>query len=693
MPPMEFDDPTRRNRLADLPSPHLQAHATQPVNWQPWDEAALSAASRLDKPILLSIGYTTSSGCERMARESYSDPALAAKLNDAFVCIKVDREERPDLDQVFQFAHRLLTQQPGGWPLTMFLSPDRQMPFFGGTYFPAQAASGVPGFSEVLDRVLAFLAENGEQIAQQSDALSEVFRQAEPTTPPGLTLTREPLDAARQALLSEFDAQYGGFGGAPKFPTPGHLDRLLRHWHAHSAPPSPDLQALFMATRSLQAMGHGGLFDHVGGGFFRYCVDAQWEVPHFEKMLGENAQLLTLYAQAWRATGDRFFWQVASECCDFLVRELAMDDGGLAAGLAADSDGVSGASYTWSEAQWRDAAGDQADALAPRFGLDRPANVGDRWHLFVADPDVATDDDAQRALGELRARLFTLRGARPQPLRDGKRLAGWNGLALRSLAICARHLEREDVGKAALSLADFLREQMVVNGRLQAVYHDGKAYQSAFLDDVAFVLDGLLELLQTRFRREDLDFALGLADSIVEHFFDAQAGGFFFTPDDMDAVIHRMKPVSDSALPAGAGVAARALIRLGDLVGEPRYLHAAEASIKFAWQPMLQAPHAHMAMLGALDEQLHRPDIAVIRCAEDERQRWLQPTQSYSPRRQAYIIDETVADLPGVLAQRKPQPGGVAYLCKGPVCAPPVESARALLQHLQVSIDGNTATN
>ena len=323
MSPLEPSDPTASNRLADEPSPYLRQHANQPVHWQPWDEAALAAAARLNRPILLSIGYSACHWCQVMSHETFCDATIATTLNESFVCIKVDREERPDLDQVYQFAHRLLTQQPGGWPLTMFLTPQRQMPFFGGTYFPPEARQGLPAFADVLTRVLSFLNEHAEQVEQQGQALAEVFRQAEPVTPPGLTLTDEPLQAARQALLAEFDAQHGGFGGAPKFPTPGHLDRLLRHWHANSAPPTPDLQALFMATRTLQAMGQGGLFDHVGGGFFRYCIDAQWEVPHFEKMLGENAALIALYAQTWRATGDRFFWQIANASCDFLLRELA----------------------------------------------------------------------------------------------------------------------------------------------------------------------------------------------------------------------------------------------------------------------------------------------------------------------------------------------------------------------------------
>ena len=283
------------------------------------------------------------------------------------------------------------------------------------------------------------------------------------------------------------------------------------------------------------------------------------------------------------------------------------------------------------------------------------------------------------------AALYAARAARRQPGRDGKRLTGWNGLTARALAIAARHLERDDLADAAQNTVDFLREHCTLDGRLMAVCHDGRAYQTAFLDDVAYALDGVLELMQTRFRVQDLHFAVTLADTLLAQYFDAQAGGFFFTPDDVDAVVHRMKPLTDSALPAGSAVAARALIRLGHLIGDTRYLAAAEDTLKFAWQPMLQAPHAHMAMLHALDEHLARPDIVVIRCDEAAREQWWAPTQSYAPRRQAYLIDEGIDNLPGALAAREPKPGGVAYLCKGPVCAPPVESPQALLSHLQVS--------
>lgn len=310
--------------------------------------------------------------------------------------------------------------------------------------------------------------------------------------------------------------------------------------------------------------------------------------------------------------------------------------------------------------------------------------MGNAWHLFAADAEAAQAEEQHAALAEIRAALYAARVSRPAPARDDKRLTGWNGLAIRALAIAARHLDRDELAGVACDTVDFFRSQVVRDGRLMAVYSDGEAYQPAFLDDVAFLLDGVLELMQTRFRIDDLAFAIRLADSLLELFFDARAGGFFFTPDDVDAVVHRLKPVTDTALPAGAAVAARALIRLGYLVGETRYLAAAEETLKFAWQPMLQAPHAHMAMLNALDEHMARPDIVVIRCDEASMPQWLAPTKSYAPRRQVYLIDETISELPGALAAREPLPGGVAYLCKGPVCAPPVESARALLSHLQV---------
>ncbi|MFK7886629.1 MAG: thioredoxin domain-containing protein [Gammaproteobacteria bacterium] len=683
---------TPANRLARETSPYLLQHADNPVHWQPWDDTALATAARENKPILLSIGYSSCHWCHVMARESFSNAELAAAMNASFVCIKVDREERPDLDQIYQFAHQMLTQQPGGWPLTMFLTPDRQIPFFGGTYFPDEARHGMPALGDILSRVLEFYTEHRDDIEQQSQAIIDVFRQTDPRAPGELPLSKLPVDAARQALLSEFDARYGGFGGAPKFPTPGNLTRLMRHWHASSASPEPDLQSLFMATRTLQAMATGGLYDHVGGGFFRYCVDVNWQIPHFEKMLCDNALLLTLYAQASRATGEKLFWRIANETADFLLREFQDERGGFYSALDAEVDGVEGKSYVWSEDDFNAATGDYAEAAGRHFGLKGPANFHDKWHLTTQTHDDNVTDLDDATLGEIRARLFAARESRPGPFRDEKILTSWNALTLRALAISSRHLEREDLADHAAKLIDFLVEQLMQDDRLLASYAGGHARFNGYLDDYAFLLDGLLEMLQTRFAPADLTLATTLADTLLEHFNDVVDGGFFFTSDDHEDLIHRMKPIADSALPSGSGYAARGLLRLGYLLGDTRYLQVAETTLRMGFEPMSHAPHAHAAMLDALEEQLNPPQVIVIRASADQRDRWLSPTKSYSPRRQVYFIGDEVADLPEALKDKTPQAGGVAYVCVGSRCEAPIDSPQALLTRLSLDIDSPPTT-
>lgn len=674
------------NRLSLETSPYLLQHASNPVHWLPWSEEALALAIAQDKPILLSVGYSACHWCHVMAHESFEDPATAALMNEGFINIKVDREERPDLDQIYQFAHQMLTQQPGGWPLTMFLTPDEQMPFFGGTYFPESSRHGMPAFKDILTRVITFYRDHRDDITNQSAAILDVFRQTDPKAPGEVTFSNLPLAAARQALLSEFDTRYGGFGGAPKFPSPSSIDRLLRHWHANSAPPDPDLQSLFMATKTLHSMALGGIYDHVGGGFFRYSVDAHWQIPHFEKMLSDNASLLALYAQAFAATGDRLFWRVANETADWALREMRDPGGGFYATLDADSDGVEGAFYVWERDDFKRALGPRQQFVAGHLGIDNAANFEDRWHLYVADEKALEDDAAMTELAAAKAALYALREQRTRPGRDEKILAGWNGMQARALAIAARHLPRDDLAQAACDALDFVREQMLDGRRLLAVHAGGKARFTGYLDDYANVLDGLLELMQTRFRSADMQFAIALADTLLEHFYDPIDGGFFFTADDHEALVHRMKPLADNATPSGNGIAAMALLRLGHVVGDDRYIDAAATTLRAAWEPINRVPHAHCALLTALEETVSPVQVVVIRAPRTDLARWVATTRTYAPRRMVFAIADDAEDLPGLLAQRVSRDGGVAYVCEGHTCGAPLTSPEALLNALRVDV-------
>ncbi len=686
----------KKNRLANETSPYLQQHADNPVNWYAWGSDALERARSEDKPILLSIGYSACHWCHVMAHESFEDEATAELMNELFVNIKVDREERPDIDRIYQTAQQLLTQRSGGWPLTMFINPQDQRPFFGGTYFPREARYGMPAFGDLLKRVAAYYRDNRDEVRAQGQQLSTVFERLKPAGEPGQVLDRTPVDAARDALARTFDSEFGGFGGAPKFPHPTSIDRAMRHWRSTAHSDQADVEALFMATLTLTRMAEGGLYDQLGGGFCRYSVDRFWQIPHFEKMLYDNGALLALYAHAFIATGESLFGRVAGETADWMMSDMRSPDGSFYSTRDADSEGEEGKFYVWSADELRSLLTADEYAIAARhFGLNAPPNFEDHWHLSVHETldSIAGSPDggpslAGQYLDSAKAKLLAARSARIWPGRDEKQLTAWNALAIRGLAIAGRSLGRTDLTAAASRAADFVRERLTSNGRLLASYKDGRARFAAYLDDHAFLLDALLELLQSDWQGRHLDFAIELAEQILRHFFDAQNGGFYFTADDHEALIDRPKPLSDEAIPSGNGIAALALQRLGFLLGEPRYLIAAEKTLQYAWQAMLEYPHGHVSLITALEEYLVHPEIIVIRGEAGDINRWRDAAAKlYAPRRLVLAIDREAAGLPGALADRRPVSGQtVAYRCVGSYCSLPLSSFEALTAELQEEV-------
>ncbi len=684
------------NHLADETSPYLLQHAGNPVDWYPWGPEALARAAREDKPILLSVGYSACHWCHVMAHECFEDPAVAAVMNELFVNIKVDREERPDLDKIYQTAHALLTQRNGGWPLTMFLTPDGRVPFFGGTYFPKEPRYGLPGFVDLMQRVADFYRERQTDITEQNEALLKALDSlAAPASASGATPGRpsaQPLDIARNQLEQQFDPVHGGFGRAPKFPHPTSLERLLRHWAATRDRGQPDERALHMADFTLERMALGGIYDQLGGGFCRYSVDDQWMIPHFEKMLYDNGPLLALYAQAHAATGKPLFARIAAETAAWVMREMQSPDGGYYSTLDADSEGEEGRFYVWTPAEIHDLLGPDYELFAHRFGLDREANFEGRHHLHVyADlPDLARafgmDETAvARRLDAARATLLAARGERVRPGRDEKILTAWNGLMIRGMAIAARHLERPEYAASAERALDFIRATLWRDGRLLATCKDGRAHLNAYLDDYVFLIDGILELLQVRWRDGDLAFALELAEVVLGHF-QASDGGFFFTGDDHEALIQRPKPLTDDATPSGNGVAATVLGRLGHVLGEPRFLEAAERTLIALWAGIEQNAYACAALLLATEEYLAPIQTIVLRGAAVALGDWHQScARPYAPRRLTFTIPVDATDLPGILRERRPQGERVAYVCTGTQCAPPVTRLDDLAAVLQAS--------
>jgi len=685
------------NRLAGETSPYLQQHADNPVDWHPWGEEALRLAREQDKPILLSVGYSACHWCHVMAHESFEDADIARAMNAHFVNIKVDREERPDLDQIYQSAHQLLTQRAGGWPLTMFLTPD-QRPFFGGTYFPRTPRHGLPGFGELLERVVQIYREQSAAIAAQNEEVVELLGRTVPRRlPAAAALDDAPIAAALAELKRMFDHLHGGFGGAPKFPHPAELELSLREGSLRQ-----DRAALEVASVTLEKMALGGIFDQLGGGFCRYSVDAAWTIPHFEKMLYDNGPLLRLYADAWLVTGNPLLRRVCEETAGWVMREMQSPEGGYYSSLDADSEHVEGKFYVWSRDEVRSLLDASEYAVASAvFGLDGAPNFeGEHWHLRIAKQleHVAADTEltetvAQALLDSARRKLFEARERRVRPGRDEKILTAWNALMIQGMARAARALDRSDWLDSARRALDFVRGTLWRDARLLATCKDGRAHLNAYLDDYAFLLAALLEMLQADFRPADLDFATALAQALIARFEDGAAGGFFFTSHDHERLILRPKSGYDNATPSGNGVAVLALQRLGQLLGDTRCLEAAERALRLFRPQMEQHASGLSTLLLALADYLEPPATVVLRGRRGAGREWERAlAERYAPAQISLFVDVSLRDIPPALDKRLD--GAVesagnavnAWVCRGVSCLPPIGELAVLLRELPVPV-------
>ncbi|TVS16019.1 MAG: thioredoxin domain-containing protein [Gammaproteobacteria bacterium] len=686
------------NRLDSSSSPYLRQHADNPVHWQLWDDAALTQARERDVPILLSIGYSACHWCHVMAHESFEDAATAEVMNQLFVNIKVDREERPDLDRVYQTAHQILTQQTGGWPLTVFLDPHTLLPFFSGTYFPRTPRYGMPAFTELMKRVATVWSERRDELAEQGEKVQDIFDSLNaPGNPDAELPDAGILKQARDQLERVFDSSHGGFGDAPKFPMPSSLERLLRHWaHSRETRGGADSEALDMVLQSLTRMARGGIFDHLGGGFCRYSVDREWLTPHFEKMLYDNGSLLALYADAMAISPDALFDSVVRDTAGWLLREMQHPDGGFFAALDADSEGEEGRFYVWHREQIRRLLEpDEFAVIETLYGIDKPANFEGSWILHRRDAWRAVverlalpREQADALLASACQKLFDAREQRPRPGRDDKILTAWNGLAIRGLARASAVLDEPAWAEAATSAVDFIQREMVIDGRLHATWMDGQLGPRAYLEDHAFLLDGLLALLAVRWRDADVRFAVQLADDLLEHFLDRSEGGFFQTAHDAESLIYRPKPTLDESTPAGNAVAASALGRLGYLLGRQDYLDAAENVLRWAGPVMGRAPQGHAALCHALEDALTAPELLLIRGAEAAA--WARKADDeYRPFRLVYALPENVEPaaghseplLPAYLPTELPA-ATTAWLCRNMTCSLPMTQLSQLTAEL-----------
>ncbi len=674
------------NRLDDQTSPYLLQHADNPVHWNPWDAEALALAKRENKPILLFIGYSANHMCHAMAHESFEGHKVAKFMNEHFVNILVDREERPDLDRIYQSAQQLLNRQPGGWPLTMFLDHEDQLPIFGGTYFPPQQTRKMPSFRDVLGGIAQTYGTQGAKMKEFKTKLREAL--APPPGGDGGELDPTLIERACAQIDSSFDERHGGFSEAPKLPHAAGLDMMLDAASGIDEEKKSQ-RLLHMLDFTLTAMSYGGLYDHLGGGFYGHSVDSNWTIPHFEKMLYDNGLLLSLYARRARQTESPWFREVANRTADWMMREMQLESGGICSSLDADGEGVEGQFYVWSRDQVQAALGDDYDTFAEGFGLNGKANFGTNWHLRLDTPESDSSNLPENPIASLAdacKTLFLEREARVRPGRDDKIVTSWNALAIRGLADIGQQLDRSDCLAAASRAVDFLYQTHWQQGRLFATSCNGQARLNAYLDDYAFLIDGLLGLLSTRWRDSDLTFAVALADALLEHFEDSDNGGFFFTSHDHESLIQRSKPLGDDLLPSGNGVAVRGLTELGSLLGESRYLDAAERALRAGMTEMERWPSAHATLIRALLEHTTPPPRVILRCGADaDAAPWLSTAaERLSARSRCYVIPSASEALPGVLTDRPAAEGAAvtAYIYGDRQCSDPIISLAEFAERL-----------
>ena len=684
------------NRLAQETSPYLLQHAHNPVDWYAWGDEAFARARTENKPILLSVGYSACHWCHVMERESFENDFIAQMMNAHFVCIKVDREERPDVDSIYMSAVQLMTGQ-GGWPMTVFLTPDGK-PFYGGTYFPPMDMYGRPGFPRILESIAAAWAAERLGIEAQGDTILQHLDKGNDLTRdlPDTLLTPAVLENAYNALSQSFDRTYGGFGTAPKFPQPCNLDFLLR-FHARSGRQEP----LAFVEKTLQKMAIGGMYDQLGGGFHRYSTDQTWLVPHFEKMLYDNAQLARTYAHAWQATGKAFYKGVAEETLEYVLREMTSDAGGFYSAQDADSEGEEGKFFVWTPDEVTAVLGER-DAQV--FGAFYDVTPSGNWegnsilHVVMDARDVAqqfglTVAQAAEILDGARIKLLEARNQRVKPGLDDKILTAWNGLMLAAFAEVGAILERQDFLDAAVHNADFVLTNLAQkqdNGdlRLLRTYRNGQAKFNAYLEDYAFYADGLLHLYQATFDTRWLHTARELIDTMLALFHDAQHGGFFGTSRDHETLIQRPKDVDDNATPSGNSVAVEVLLKIAVLTGEDKYRQEAARVLRKLGPVVEKHPYGFARLLGALDFYLSTPkEIALIGDLNSETGKALLQTvyAAYLPNK-IVVASSGKEDNSGIpLLQNRPQRNGhpTAYVCENFACKAPVTTPEELQRQLR----------
>ncbi len=684
----------KANRLIKEKSPYLLQHAYNPVDWFPWCEEAFEKAKREDKPIFLSIGYSTCHWCHVMERESFEDQEVADILNRYFVSIKVDREERPDIDSVYMGVCQMLTGS-GGWPLTIIMTPDKE-PFFAGTYFPKESYYGRPGLKDILLRVAHLWQEDREKVLSSAQKVISALRQ-QPKEDGKLQLSEKVIEDAFGEFFFSFDREFGGFGQAPKFPVPHNHSFLLRYFYR-----TGNENALYMVTHTLKRMRLGGIWDFVGHGFHRYSTDNMWLLPHFEKMLYDNALLMLSYTEAYQVVGEELFRETVEDIADYLLRDMYSPEGAFYSAEDADSEGEEGRFYLWSLEELRGILSSEEFSIAKQvFNLKDEGNFLEEASrrktgkniLFVAFPlekhaealGIETEELRSR-LEEIRNKLFREREKRVRPLRDEKILTDWNALAVVAFSVAGRVLRRRDYISVAKRATDFILNNLYREGKLLHRYKDSEAGIDALLEDYAYLIWALLELYQSTFEDSYLSTALELSEHVLEHFWDANGGGFFQTPDYGERLIIRKKETYDGALPSGNSVMAYNLIRLSGITADRRYKERAMNTLESYASMIIDYPSAHSFALIALDLLLNGVSELVFVLPDSEKFTEAPEglNREFYPDLLMLKKNALLDKINPVIRDMKPADGKVLYyLCKNFTCRQPVESIEEVINTLR----------
>jgi uncharacterized protein YyaL (SSP411 family) len=681
------------NHLAAESSPYLQMHVHNPVDWYPWGEEALKKAASEDKPILLSIGYTACHWCHVMAQESFEDTETAALMNSLFINIKVDREERLDLDKIYQLSAQLLTRQPGGWPLTIFLMPKTHIPFFAGTYFPKVRLGQFPAFSEVLNYVAYLFKQRKNELIHQNSTFINVIKELESQGKlQSADLSLSPILKSLAALRSSYDKRFGGFGSAPKFPVTTYLEFLRINSVSHEAASEEKEMLLFTLRNMIQ----GGIYDQIGKGFFRYSVDERWHIPHFEKMLYDNSLILALLVETFACfashpAGEKsqqfqnslsFLVEAISGTADWIINELQSEAGGFYASFSADTQGREGAYYVWTRDEIKSlVSSEEFDVINLFYGLHQAPNFQKKWHLIIrcAPLEIAKElgkgeHEVNRLIKSAQEKLYAARRKRLAPKRDEKIIVSWNGLTIKALSLAGFYLNNRKYSEAAKNCFDFIRENLWKGNQLFSVYKEGEIKQPANLDDFIFLIEGIVYLLQDNWSTDYLNFLRLLQNKVIELFEDKEAGGFYFTSTLNEELFYRLKQYTDESLPSSNAIGTRLCLQLGYFLGDNALLQSAEKSLKNAYPHLERYPDGYCSFLITLAYFFSQTQIIIVRGDLLSLDAWQQVYKKYfTPNRLVFFVDST-HQLPPPLDQKILAQQVVAYYCIGQHCLAPLEN-------------------